>query len=81
MVFNLVFGVILVIFDFFIDYLNNIARLDKNTYIVLIWLFRCFPVYALSRGILKLYMFGSQAHMCDHLIKLGIDKNLQFRLF
>lgn len=73
-VFNLVFGVILVIFDFFFDYLNTSDHLSKDNREIIIWIFRFFPIYALSRGISNLYLIGSKAQLCQHLYDLGINK-------
>lgn len=71
-VFNLAFGVVLVMFDFFFDYLEN-TELTKTTRSMLDTIFSFFPIYAISHGISSLYLTGAKAHMCDHLYKFGIN--------
>ena len=71
-IFNMVFGVVLVMFDFFFDYLDN--KLTGSTRNMLDWFFSFFPIYAVSRSISILYLIGSKSHMCDHLWKFGINR-------
>lgn len=69
---NLAFGVVLVMFDFFFDYLNN--DLSASNRDILDWIFSFFPIYAASRAIGSLYLSGSKSHMCDHLYSFGISR-------
>ena len=71
-IFNLVFGVVLVMFDFFFDYLDN--EMAANIRDILDTIFSFFPIYAISRSIGILYICGSKAHMCDHLYSFGISR-------
>ena len=71
-IFNLVFGVVLVMFDFFFDYLDfSIAHSSRE---LLDGIFSIFPIYAVSRSISNLYLIGSKSHMCDHLYSFGISR-------
>ena len=64
---NLIFGSILVIFEFFFDYLGHSQNLSKDTLNIIHWLFRLFPIYSVAKGISNLYEIGSKAQLCDHL--------------
>ena len=74
-VLNLLFGVILAVIDFLLVFLVNTKFITNDAYNVVVWLFRLFPIFSMTRGISNLYMTGSTGHMCDHLSQNYLKTN------
>ena len=68
-IFNLIFGLILSLCDYIIFYMSEFATISKSTYEDIKWVFRAFPLYSMTQGIVHLYVTGSKSHVCDNLHK------------
>lgn len=59
-IFNLVFGLILSLCDYIIFYLTEFAIIYKTSFEDIKWVFRIFPLYSMTQGIVNLYVAGSK---------------------
>lgn len=49
------------------------TAIQRSTYDQLLWIFRIFPIYALTKGILKLYKTGSFIPVCKNIPEIALN--------